>query len=454
MKEKFRNLPYRECFFYWTWGLVCAGLALFLEHVVMMDMTDYPYHLNVARNLFVPGRYHVLQGRAVQSYLLFHILTKVFHLLFGAEYELAAAILLTAATGASVLLMRWTVNDLFPMEKAWQRYLVDLICLGSVFFENLTGPLTEGRFYTLQGAPNPWHNPTVLMVKPFGILAFALFIRLLKKAFGGGQRCLRVAIAYAVVILLCAYAKPSHPFVLLPAFCAATLAGMWKKRSVRPGLVILAATLPVAALLCWQFVVCFHDSLPQWMVPRYAYSVEELDAMERAESDTQAGADQGESTGVGEPVSLQGSEGQLPDSKVDSKFGFRFGQKLGVNDPFNVIQVAGVTVAACAVPLLALFFALVRDRSLFRDPSFWIALVALLVGWVERFFFSNGPHGDFAWGYYGAIQIATVVSLAALLRSGKIRFWMKGLALCAYAYQICCGVVYCYNIYYRFAFFV
>lgn len=66
------------------------------------------------------------------------------------------------------------------------------------------------------------------------------------------------------------------------------------------------------------------------------------------------------------------------------------------------------------------------------------------------FWFSNGPAGDFSWGYDLAVQAATVVALALTAKeqmSGRGRIILNYTAYAVFLYQVITGIIYLWTIY-------
>ena len=78
-----------------------------------------------------------------------------------------------------------------------------------------------------------------------------------------------------------------------------------------------------------------------------------------------------------------------------------------------------------------------------------MAYYALLFGWLQMFFLTNGSSGDFSWGYDLAVQAATVIALAISQKS-EIARWRKWIAWGVFLYQSFCGICYVILVYQGF----
>src|SRR5262249_24557664 len=96
--------------------------------------------------------------------------------------------------------------------------------------------------------PYTFHNPTVVLLKPFTIplFAFALMI------FNSVRVRLPIIIVCAVLSALSILAKPNYGLALVPALILVSGYAMWKKWSLN-GYLLAAIVLPIVATLGWQY---------------------------------------------------------------------------------------------------------------------------------------------------------------------------------------------------------
>lgn len=205
--------------------------------------------------------------------------------------------------------------------------------------------------YLGQGSPNPWHNPTTLIVRPIGLLIVMIVMGECLRVQRGGFRKkngLRLwkGVLIAVLLLLSNLSKPSFVQIFYPAIFL--LMFLWlfvyRGRNFPLGMQLLICCLPSCALMGAQFFSAF-------------YSGSNSDA-----------------AGV-------------------------------VFAPFKVAglytdNIAVSTLLVIAFPLLTCLFSIFRRTFDWTDFFAWLMF---LVGMAEKFLLAESgsrmTHGNFNWGY-------------------------------------------------------
>ena len=212
-------------------------------------------------------------------------------------------------------------------------------------------PWFNAKPYLGQGSPNPWHNPTTLIVRPIGLLIVMIVMGECLRVQRGGFRKkngLRVwkGVLIAVLLLLSNLSKPSFVQIFYPAIFL--LMFLWlfvyRGRNFPLGMQLLVCCLPSCALMGAQFFSAF-------------YSGSNSDA-----------------AGV-------------------------------VFAPFKVAglytdNIAVSTLLVIAFPLLTCLFSIFRRTFDWTDFFAWLMI---LVGMAEKFLLAESgsrmTHGNFNWGY-------------------------------------------------------
>ena len=184
-------------------------------------------------------------------------------------------------------------------------------------------------------------------------------------------------VLYAVTNLLCSFSKPSFAFVFMIAEGFVILAKMIQKKDLRVGCIALVSVIPSIAVLFWQF-------------------------------------------------------NAITGASTIATFGIQFGSFSN----FRPMEVLAVSLATFPVPLL-----LFSSKIFSKDCYYQLAYLALAVGWIEMFFLTNGPSGDFSWGYDLAVQFSTVIALVCAWKY-KLPGWRRTLAGLIFCYQVLCGIQY------------
>lgn len=346
---------------------------------------DYGQHNNVARYLFV----HEIKWDSFQKakhavvYPMYHVLVKLIHLMGKLDYHMAVALLMLAFSVWAIYCFRSLIQTLSQKKNS---YLVDILSIFSIVFIAARGPLTHWRYYIIMTGPNPIHNPTFILVRPFAIICFCYFCKFFYTFEKSKKTELGSLIGFGAFAFLSVIAKPSFAVTFLPAMGLYTLYVMVNKKDLMVGIKTLIAVLPTVCMLFFQ---------------RHFMA--------------------SESTMLG----------------IDVHFGSFM--------DLSVIDVIMVTVAFAPAALL-----LINVNNIKNNVYYKIALLSYIIGWLQFYFLDNGNSGDFSWGYALSIEILVVVSLALSLRTdlqykyGKIRI---PLAWLCFAYQMFMGLLYLYKVY-------
>ncbi len=239
--------------------------------------------------------------------------------------------------------------------------------------------------------PNPYHNITYMATRPFAILAFFLFARILD--YYEERTDLKEFFLFGVSLLLTTMTKPSYTLILVSTAGLVMLyrlfRGRWKnlKRSVYLGL----AFVPTFIDMLYQFGGVFGES-----------------------------SKAGESGGIGIGI---GSVWKLYTDNI----------------PLAVVLALGF-------PLLVLLF---HGKEIKQNTLYRFSWVQLIVSIMELFLlYENGRRfsdANFSWGYMHGIFFVFVTSLILLAedtmeKRGKSRvLWMQWLL---YGLHLVCGIGY------------
>lgn len=373
-----------------TMGGIFVILMIYFCRIVYAG-DDYMYHNNYARMLFIQDKdsWGIPYPTQAKTYPLYHFITWVVAHLTNYNYELAAAIVMSLSSIASVYIARcifFEISDKYK-NSLWVGYLVGI---SFIIFETFAGPLTEWRIYARQCAPNPWHNPTIILNRPLGILAILFFIRSLKKICENKLYYIDIVL-FSVFCCFATLAKPSFSMVILPGiglFCLIFILNNIKGR-YKNGIVLIGALIPPAIIMIWQLVFVFLN------------------------------------------------QNQVGNSLRISWGGF---------SEFTTIEVICVSIATFPTVLATL---VVLRKDIKKSESLQVSLLILLIGWLEMFFLTDGGSGNYSWGYDLAVGFATLCSLANIQN-----FQIKKIERCfiyfMYLGQVITGIYYFVENYRRF----
>lgn len=358
-----------------------------------------------------PERYHsdmkayILEMQGLDSgysfpYPVFFKLAALIHLFTSPELAVAIATMLL--NSLAILIMKLGFNYLAPpeMKEGWGRRAFLSILTVSLFFISMLYP-PSGIY--LPGIPfrypgvftaNPFHNATYMAARPFAILAFFWYVKLLpvyEEGIHGDKEKARDYILFALFLLLATMTKPSFTIVLVGTAGIIMLFRMFRSgfRNFVPTIQLGLCFLPTFADLLYQFKGVF---VPQ-----------------------------------------EGAEGGI---------GFGFGEvwrEYCTNLPLAVCLAIGF-------PLLVLLlnFRELKENVLYRF-SWQIFLMSLAMAFLlyEKGF--RKPDFNFSWGYMYGIFFCHMGALLALMKSmgeKKQRPLLMGLQWLAYLCHVICGLNY------------
>ncbi len=381
-------------------------LLLCLVALVGMSMIFYEFGVNHAVGDFIahnPSSIELfnvpvseLSFPLIISYPIMHITVKIIGLAISLlpfaslsielSTDIASVVVATSCNFATILLVRFILNKLYCPPKKSVKYLFDLISVTSVFIIGICGPLTDYKFYLPQGAPNVWHNPTFIFVRPFGLVAFYLFLRAFE-AIKTEKNYLKKLCVFSFSLALSCVAKPNYAFVLMPAMGILTLIEMsdnfvYKFKKI--GVPLLLSVLPAGIILILQFIY----------------------------------------------VSSTFADGNV---YTIIKFGSQFDMLISL--------AIRSTISMLAIPLTV--FAILGLRRTKSETGFLLSLLAVFVGWVQYYFLYQTGHafGDYFWGYGLSTHLSTFISLGVLIKHEK-RKHILVLVLSVYLVQLLFGFQY------------
>ena len=154
-----------------------------------------------------------------------------------------------------------------------------VLCLALFFLHPI--PLLYWRdkhMYYGYMAPNIFHNPTVILLKPLALLHFMMFTRLIDTSNYKLRNLILLVLITSVSIL----AKPSYMMTVLPATVLIWLYSTLKEKNFSKQttqLIALGLILPTVALIGWQFFRTFGPQgaeVTRWNKGKLAFSPLEL----------------------------------------------------------------------------------------------------------------------------------------------------------------------------------
>ena len=364
--------------------LAGAAAVFYAAYKVSYVSVDYGIHVGIVEELDWRNPVQMLKEHPEPAW---HLLVRAAMSLFGLEAKRAAGLVsgglcalaylmaahfLYRAVGKGAITARDTAVNLSVKASAVSSpgSGSGLSLAGTAFFTLILSlsaaifvPWFNEKPYLGQGSPNPWHNPTTIMVRPIALLIFVLVmgecLRVQRGGFRKGQG-LKIwkGILIAILLVLSNLSKPSFVQVFYPAIFL--LMFLWlfvyRFRNFPLGMQLLVCCLPSVGLMGMQFLSAFY------------------------------GTTNSDSAGV-----------------VIAPF-----KVAGLYTP----NIAISTLLVLAFPLLLALCSIARRVFDWTDAFAWLMLLA---GMAEKFLLAEGGsrfyHGNFSWGYIIGLYLLWFVSV-------------------------------------------
>lgn len=236
---------------------VLAAATLVCFHSLMVLMVarglspDFPWH-----NEFVHAMR--LSGRLTEAHFLYDVLVLAIQmplekvrLVAFADYRAANYVVAMASLVATALFTFAVLKR--RLATAWSDWQIAGVSFLLLFVDPLwvLGP-GDRQMYFGYIAPNSYHNPTTLLVKPLALLTFFYALRAFESASGW-----RTIVGAFMVTALSAIAKPSHLIALLPAVGLLAVLRLLRRRFVDVRMIAFGVFAPAVLVLAAQFAFAY-----------------------------------------------------------------------------------------------------------------------------------------------------------------------------------------------------
>ena len=228
-------------------SLIVFGPIYYLWLNLPIKSDDYLIHLGWAEGI---AKNPQNLPASVTAHAAWQWLVWLSHTIFDLSWGTAGLVVTLGSVVLTVGILYWLIRKhLSPL-------LSGALAIGLSIFAPLMfiDPLNNVMFMT-NGyfAANIYHNPTILLLKPFALLQFVLVSDTLEKP----QSDWKIIVFTAVVSALAIYSKPSYAICLLPALAVMVLFKILMKKRVDWMRLIFGIVLPTLAFLFWQYLITF-----------------------------------------------------------------------------------------------------------------------------------------------------------------------------------------------------
>ena len=235
----------------WLVFLGLMGIALFLPMNYIMvhshPHNDYKDHIQFARQLNegqeMPA--HIAAHPAWQVSLV--LLTRLFNI----SLENSAVILQTGFDLLLVIILfGWLKNNCPQLSPGW----VTALSLGvSIAAPLMLFAAQDGLFYLGYIGITSYHNPTIIMLRPFAVLIFLYCVGLME----GKRFSIWHILLSALFVILSALAKPNLLVCLLPALGILMFVGLLQHNKFDWRFALFGIFIPSVIVLAWQFLATY-----------------------------------------------------------------------------------------------------------------------------------------------------------------------------------------------------
>lgn len=225
-------------------ALLTALLAILIFAPIIWRMShsayDYIVHTDSAVKMFTTGTLS-------SPHFLFQAGIITLRQLFPISFQSATVLVVLFSIAATAALLFKIMQT--ATKTIWMAGILT-ICLLLVAPLPLLAPL-DGQLYFGYIASNVYHNPTILLLKPFSLLVFAYIVSQSATDEANEWKSLTVCI---LATIACGLAKPSYLIVMVPALVIAfTLPGLRKALAGRVWLIAYGILLPALIVLAGQY---------------------------------------------------------------------------------------------------------------------------------------------------------------------------------------------------------
>lgn len=220
-----------------------------------------------------PGHYpsdmkaYILEMQGLDSgysfpYPVFFKLSAFIHLFAGAEVSVAIATMLL--NSMAIVITKISFNRILLRDdrrRWWEGIVISLLAVSLFFISMLYPPrgiYLPGINFNYLGvfSPNPFHNATYMAARPFAILAFLWYVKLLPVYEKGIKRKTRLDyILFSVFLLLATMTKPSFTLVMVSTAGLVMLYRLFRSgfRNFLPAVQLGLTFIPTFLNLLYQY---------------------------------------------------------------------------------------------------------------------------------------------------------------------------------------------------------
>ena len=195
-------------------------------------------------------------GIARVPHLLYHVLViALVKLLPSLDYTSAGLIVCLAFYAVTPIILYRIVRPAF-LGTGWRpSLLASFFTIALMFVTNVNlFTLPQQDLYFGYIAINTFHNPTMILLKPFALVTFIFALAVLQNriAFSPG-----VALGGGLLTTLCMFAKPNYMICLLPALTIISAVKWVRREPMSWRLFVISLAVPTVVTFVVQYLIAF-----------------------------------------------------------------------------------------------------------------------------------------------------------------------------------------------------
>jgi hypothetical protein len=229
--------------------LIAITIAIHLPiDLRMLSSYDYYVHLGLAQSML---RYHLV----LTPHFLYQLVTIIIYMLLPLK-QIATAGLITV-----LLCYAFTAIIVFYLLRSVETLSRPIAAIITVSLM-LVAPfpllaIADDHLYFGYIGINVFHNPTIVVLKPFALLLFYFSVRVFQHQKNDDTR---FVIINSVLIILSALAKPSYIICFLPALALFSLVKLARKEKPRWMLLSWGFVVPAIIVLAIQYYLTYSST--------------------------------------------------------------------------------------------------------------------------------------------------------------------------------------------------
>lgn len=371
---------------FWAPILLCLMIMGVSYRIVILHMmipgTDFYYHAIDAIGIFQNGAFGVIKKF---PYPIWHLGVKFFERVVHLNLFNSAAIMTALIYGVTYLIIFFFVKNNLQSRYSMKWFaLLSMIVMviQPISYQGITVGTDFGRPIF-----NTWHNPTNIVARMFGIVAFFLFVNIIDTSNQVITNKIKQYIAFSIALCLANLGKPTFSQIFIPTitiYCIIyCIVSKFSKFEVC--LKIAISTIPSMIILGVQFWATLYEK--------------------------------------GEGIEIAW---------------FEVMNYSGKNNPL-------VILGTLAFPL---FTSVAYFSDYIKDKKVVCAWIMYAISFLEFAAFAERGrrryHGNFGWGYAIAVFVLQMVCIIKFMQIQKGNKWKKAIAIVILLCHIWCGCTYLY----------